>query len=265
MNNIIKYDLKGQYKKFSILYIISLIASFACTFYIKTINPIEQSYALGFEILIIIIIIFSTTVFCIKDFSSEIYDDRSYLTFTLPISGQEFLCAKLINYLIWITITILVCCLIIFLNVKLITINKQIFNSKFLFDILRNIDYVVILIDLINLVFITMFFILSIYFYMILSKSININRKFSKFMSVILLIVFANLIAYADGKIGEMVNKKLLISSYGIKIINVSLNTFNSTIKYAYINIGSTLFNIVLFVLMFVLGSYLLNKKIDIK
>lgn len=114
MRKYIKYEIKGSYK-----FILGIIAIVLICSTIIQLNIFKQikfdMLSLGKEItgfgafmlIISILVIFGAflTAFfhIIGSFRKELYEDRGYLTFTLPLTGNKILGAKLIVACIWFT------------------------------------------------------------------------------------------------------------------------------------------------------------------
>lgn len=98
MGRYMKYEIKGSYK-----FILGVIAIFLI---LNTISYIKISS--DYIRFIAYMILFGTSLaaflYIVGSFKNELYEDRGYLTFTLPLTGREILGSKLIVAMMWFAI-----------------------------------------------------------------------------------------------------------------------------------------------------------------
>ena len=105
MGKYMKYEIKGSYK--FILGILALVlilttALYSYEFRGQPINSMTSNPAfVEIAILIILGAAFAAFLYIVDSFRKELYDDRGYLTFTLPLSGNQILGSKLIVAIMW--------------------------------------------------------------------------------------------------------------------------------------------------------------------
>lgn len=98
MGNYMKYEIKGTYK--FILGILAIILIITTASYIYMANGGHLSVAVT-----TFIIAFGANLvsflYIVGSFRKELYEDRGYLTFTLPLTGNQIIGAKLIVAVLW--------------------------------------------------------------------------------------------------------------------------------------------------------------------
>lgn len=268
MGKLMKYDLKGGYKKFAILFIITILLDTIILLKLNSDNvPLNTMF--------IFLVAFASTlmvlIFCSSDFEKELYDERAYLTFTLPVKGTQIVASKVVVYLIWAIINSIIIGIFFIMYTKKITGIMGISNVAFS----DHVYWPVILINLVRAIFSMASFILLIHLCTILPRLANLNVKLGKFMSGVIFIAILVGIGYLGTKIAQAFPKEIYISSKGITdyaVIESSvmdnitgLNGIVLPLKVTVINIASSIYDIVLFIIFFAASSYLLEKKIDLK
>ena len=104
MRKYMKYELKGTYRFMLAIILVVLVATSGIQIY--TSNMLDQPSApggifmalMGFAVFGAFI---ASIFYLIGNFRKELYEDRGYLTFTLPLSGNQILGAKTIIALMW--------------------------------------------------------------------------------------------------------------------------------------------------------------------
>lgn len=283
MKKFMKYEIKGTYK-----FVLGIIAILIIASTIIQLNISKQlkldlgslgggSVITGFEIFMLItsiLVIFGAFLIAffhiIGSFRKELYEDRGYLTFTLPLTGNQILGAKLIIALLWFTslgISIVlynfVLAMIIF-GSNWMDIGKELFkmvNSGMLsIGIVSGLSSITTLI--------------LIYFSIALSRVSFKNKKIGGLWFVIFLILNA-VSSYTVLKISEAIpyflNLKTfkILHFYEIGILpNINNGIGNLMIlgnNYeAYINVIGNLAQLAIAVAAFLATGYLIEKKVDI-
>lgn len=283
MRKYMKYEIKGTYKFILGIIAIMMIASTTIQLNISkeikfASGPLGSTNEItGFQILLIItsiLVIFGAFLiaffYIIGSFKKELYEDRGYLTFTLPLTGNQILGSKLIVSLLWFTalgISIILYNLVfamILYGSDWIDIGKEIFemiNSGVLsLGIVSGLSSIMTLI--------------LIYFSIALSRVSFKNKKIGGLWFVIFLILNV-LSSYLVLQISELIpyflNLKTfkILHYYEIGILpNMNNGIGNIMIlgnNYeAYINIIGNLTQLTISVLAFLATGYLIEKKIDI-
>ena len=277
MFKYMKYELRGTYKFMLTIIFTVLGASTGLQLYaLNTMNKFNNinlssatvSPAPTLLVVILPLIIFGAFItalfYIIGSFRKELYEDRGYLTFSLPLTGKQILGAKLFIALIWSS---------------LLGLSSLIYNlvlawalhgSKFkeLFDYILDIGM--------NNAMITIFFasffsgvvtLLLIYFAITLSRVSVRNKKVGGLWFIIFLIL-NSLVSYATLKAADIIPYYFDLNAFKIIGENALSNSMNSSMVVnnngMIINIGSLLVSVVVAVGTFLGTSYLIEKKIDI-
>ena len=277
MFKYMKYELRGTYKFMLTIIFTVLGASTGLQLYaLNTMNKFNNinlssatvSPAPTLLVVILPLIIFGAFItalfYIIGSFRKELYEDRGYLTFSLPLTGKQILGAKLFIALIWSS---------------LLGLSSLIYNlvlawalhgSKFkeLFDYILDIGM--------NNAMITIFFasffsgvvtLLLIYFAITLSRVSVRNKKVGGLWFIIFLIL-NSLVSYATLKAADIIPYYFDLNAFKIIGENALSGSMNSSMVVnnngMIINIGSLLVSVVVAVGTFLGTSYLIEKKIDI-
>ena len=116
MKKYMKYEIKGSYKFILGIIAILIIASTIIQWNIKDVignldNPASfgtdmtafKGLMLGTSVLVIFGAFLVAAFHILGSFKKELYEDRGYLTFTLPLSGNQIVGSKLIVAMLWFT------------------------------------------------------------------------------------------------------------------------------------------------------------------
>ena len=106
MGRYIKYEIKGSYKFILGVLALVLILTTGIYAYVNTAKEGSEFGAvlIGLSTLVIVGTLLTTFLYIVGSFRKELYEDRGYLTFTLPLTGNQILGAKLIVAIIWFTL-----------------------------------------------------------------------------------------------------------------------------------------------------------------
>lgn len=283
MRKFMKYEIKGSYRFILGIIAIVLIASTIIQLTISQelkseMNMYSQSANMtgfkAFMLIISILVIFGAFLtaffFIVGSFRKELYEDRGYLTFTLPLSGHKILGGKLIVALMWY-IVLGISIVLYNLVLAMILYGGNWWKTiKSLFDLLNSsvVSFGIIagLSALVSLIL--------IYFSIALSKVSVRNKKIGGLWFVIFLIL-NGIISYLTIRISEVfpyflnLNNFRVVHYYDINAISSLGDTIGNlmligTNSNAYINIIGNLTQIVLSVVAFISTGYLIEKKIDL-
>jgi hypothetical protein len=296
MRKYMKYEIKGTYKFILGILLVVLIASTVIQLNVQSdisggTNGFE---GLGFKALLFItsiLVIFGAFLtaffYIIGSFRKELYDDRGYLTFTLPLTGNQILGSKLLVSLLWY-ITLGSGIVIYNMLLSLILFgNEWTYIIKTIFE---NINMSIISVGIMGIVS-TIVTLILIYFSIALSRVSIRNKKIGGiwFVVFIILNMFVTFITY---KVSGLFPYYLNLSNFSIDHI-YNINTFltqsvNSVDSFnaingmqilgngsdalmfmgsdfkPYINIFGNLFQIGVMVVGFLGTGYLIEKKIDL-
>jgi hypothetical protein len=277
-----KYEIKGTYKFIMMLVLAVLGAS----------TGLQLSALRGmkgnldnfptFLPLILGLVIFGAFVsaffYIVSSFRKELYEDRGYLTFSLPLIGKQVLGAKLCIALLWSAILGLSIVIYNLILGSLLFGTRWIEGFKMIFsyisaNIVLVIGFTAILSGISTL--------LLIYFAMTLSK-VSIRNKKIGGLWFILFLVLSGIISYITAKVSGVIPYYIDLNTFKIisktMIGNQITNGVNLNLLYdqsmsgmviqsggaLLLNIGAYVFSIVVALATFFGTSYLLDKKVEI-
>lgn len=290
MFKYMKYELRGTYKFISTLLIFVLGASTGLQ--LTGLKNIER-YSNGqispvpvFVIVILALTVFGSFVtaffYIISSFRKELYEDRGYLTFSLPLTGKQVLGSKLLTALIWGTVLLVSS---ILYNIILgIILFGDVFSEglKLVYDFSINSPGFTSFILAMILVSIVsgISTLLLMYFSITLSKVSISNKKLGGLWFIFFLVLnsitsYFTLIAsklvpyYLNVNTFSILNAKNIISDLGNPTAyfmspGSNLGMFVASANGMVVNIGSVLFTILIILGAFLSTSYLIEKKIDL-
>ncbi|MGO1469505.1 MAG: hypothetical protein ACTHW2_05725 [Tissierella sp.] len=285
MKKFMKYEIKGTYKFiFGILAIIILASSIIQFNIFNEIKSFEYNQVnesmnlLRFMFVLSIFIIFGAFItaffYIVGSFRKELYEDRGYLTFTLPLTGNQILGSKLLVAFMW------------YIVMGLVTVLYNILLGVILFKgelgvIFREV------IELINVGFIASIFtgfisviitLIVIYFSISLSK-VSIKNKKIGGMWFIIFLVLIGVTSYLSSKIGIALPYFLDMNTFKFITLEGILDTMNNSMMTqnimlagslpegifpGYINIASFITDILFGIAFFMGTGYLIEEKIDL-
>ncbi len=278
MGRYMKYEIKGSYK--FILGVLALVlilttALYSYEFRGQPINSMTSNSAfVGIAILIILGAAFAAFLYIVDSFRKELYDDRGYLTFTLPLSGNQILGSKLIVAIMWFIILGVTFVLFnMFMVFRFIDVD---INFK---ELISYVDFSGMLTAGIIMFLSGVVTLILIYFSMALSRVTFRNKKIGGLWFIVFLVLNA-LIGYAtvkiisafpyylDLKAFKVVNyNDILIGANSLNGFFISFNEGSMAITTGgttFINIASFVFMIIVGVVSFLSTGYLIENKIDL-
>lgn len=291
MRKYMKYEIKGSYKFILGIIAIVLICSTVIQLNISKqvkfdmMNVGNEITGFGAFMLVISILVifgaFLTAFFqIIGSFRKELYEDRGYLTFTLPLTGNKILGAKLIVAAIWFTV---LGAAIVLYNLLLSTV---LFGPQwsdiisFIKEPIKMIRQGIISVGMISGLSSIMTLIL-IYFSMALGRVSVRNKKVGGLWFVIF-IILNSLSGYFTFTVSKILpyflslDKFKIVHGYDLNFLSnlgsvASINNvamgqmivFGNNFD-AYINIFGVLSMIIISVGAFLTTGYLIEKKIDL-
>lgn len=213
----------------------------------------------------------ATIIYIVSSFRKELYEDRGYLTFTLPISGAQLLGSKLLVSLFWVTI---IGGGVFFYNIGLSSIlfNSEVINFSGFFDILRQIEGInnIVIFLLVSTTVGSLLSLLLIYFSITVSK-ISLKGKTIGSLWVVLFFVINYIYSFVYDKITEIFPVYLDIQNLEIigereVFIRNAMSPASAMLDMSgSVPIVSSTFTIVLIVAVFMLTGYLLDKKVELE
>lgn len=289
MKKFIKYEIKGTYKFILGILLIIILASSMIQYNIFNeiksfeYNQIDESMnLLRFMFVLSIFVIFGAFItaffYIVGSFRKELYEDRGYLTFTLPLSGNQVLGGKLLVALMWNTL----------LGISTVLYNIILAMILFKGDLKVIFEELLTVVDIglvttgITGVLSAILTLILIYFSISLSKVSIRNKKIGGMWFIIFLII-SGVTSYISSKIGGAVpyfldvNTFKLITLDGIREImnnsisssmmglNITLgNSMMNGLYPGYINIASFITEILLGVAFFMGTGYLIEERIEL-
>ena len=243
MHNIIKYEFKGQIKNIIGMFVILSFVNLVILYYSKVLTiqgSVALTFVTGFAAFIAVLIA------GIQTFTRDLYDDTGYLLYQTPTKGIYIVGGKIIFSVIQVIFLTLISFLFMLPYIlKADNLPYPTFSSIVYMGIVC--------------VFIYSFLLLSIYFSAAVSKLIAKSKKWGTLSGFLIFIIFWTLF----GKIGDFLGN----------IFNYSINFNIFILKNAYmsftapsisLNIAYMVFEIVVFVLLLMGVSYIIEQKIDL-
>lgn len=272
MLKYMKYEIKGSYKY--ILGILALVMILITGLYSYVSNVKEGSAAGNIFIALSIMILFGTALatflFIVGSFRKELYEDRGYLTFTLPLTGNQIVGSKLIVALLWFFILAIVIALY---NVLMaFSFSPFELNLLDLFtEITQNVSVLEIAYMLVTTVFSGVNMLILIYFSMALSKVTFRHKRIGALWFVIFLIL-SGILGYGQMMISELLPYYLDLETFSIEAMtddsynmNIENNGFSFGVNPSITtNLAGSLYIIILTVALFLGTGHLIEKKIDL-
>jgi len=280
-----KYEIKGSYKIILGIIAMVLIASTIIQVNISgqiKFNNLDSSNTIsGFGTFMLVVSIsvifgaFLTAFFqIIGSFRKELYEDRGYLTFTLPLTGNKILGAKLLVAIIWfLALGISIFAYNLLLGVLLYGSQWTNFINS-IREIIGNVNLEIFSIGIVSLLSAIVTLIL-IYFSMALSR-VNIRNKKIGGLWFIIFIILNSLVGYFTVKIVNVFPYFLSLDSFKI-LHSYELNFLPSLGNIAkhqiilfgnnfdvYINVFGILSMLIIGISAFLATGYLIEKKIDL-
>lgn len=279
MKKYMKYEIKGTYKfVLGILAIILLASTFIQFNILNEMNSVSTGdtgfgitkFLLNLSPFIIFGAFLTLFFYIIGSFRKELYEDRGYLTFTLPLSGNQILGSKIIVALLWF-MTIGACILLYNLLLSSILFNED------LKEIFKNISIIInsgMISVSITVLLSSIMTLILIYFSIAISKVSIKNKKVGNLWFIMFLII-VGLVNYFNFNMINALPYYINLTNFDIASVNeLSIMThINGNMNpgiiignnyNAYINMASFLFRVVVCIAAFLSTGYLIEKKIDL-
>ncbi|QGU93805.1 hypothetical protein GOM49_00480 [Clostridium bovifaecis] len=263
MGKLLKYEIKGNYKLFLGMFAITALLNILL---LTRIHVWNTGIIVALFSMVSVALFVVALVFVVNSFKNEMYEDRGYLTFTLPVSGNKILASKIIAAVIWfigagILTLIFARILVGYADPEVITQINMYVNTKAVFLLST-------LFSLINLIMI----LLMIYFSITVTRVALRKKKMSGFLGFLAFILLNIIIFYIDYKIVQLFPQAISLklgfldgtqTSVGLlKVDNQSMISINNA--SLDINIASVIYNIIVYIGLFLSTGYLIDNKIDI-
>jgi hypothetical protein len=274
-----KYELRGTMKFLMGAIILALGASTGIQLFIRrevgnnltggiTGEPNILAFFLVAFVFILIGSLIGGMVYLISSYRRELYEDRGYLTFSLPLSGGQLLGSKLLVALFWGTVMGIV---IILYNLVLaqMLIGYNLFED--IWSLARQIDNFGFLFtgSIITSLMESAITLLLVYFAITISRVSIKSRKIGS-LWFILFIVLTSFVTYIQEFIAKQLPMYLDLSRMDIigqkeaYIMGIE-SQFGGTLSIqGVVSIPGIIFQLLLIAGVFIATSYMLEKKIDI-
>ncbi|MCY6355897.1 hypothetical protein [Clostridium sp. ZS2-4] len=264
MGNLIKYELKGNYKLFLGLFIITILVNVLLYSRIGVWHPaaIYSLITLAVTVMFVMVLIFN-----IGSYSKEMHEDIGYLTFTLPVSGNKIIGAKTIVALIWFAAASILTGITFLLmakgNVEWGIIN--VINDQVNLPLMLTFIIIGVIVSTLQLLII-------IYFSITASRVAIRKKKIGKFLGFGLFIVLSTAVSYVQYLVvkfipysmnidftrgSQEVFDKSQIISYG------NYAVIQGTAQGIEMNIAACIYIILVIIGLFIGTGYLIDNKID--
>lgn len=277
MTKYIKYEIKGTYKV--ILGIIAVVLIISTVLY-NHMDKGKTSFMLG-SFMLMFGAVLVTFLYIVNSFKKELYEDRGYLTFTLPLTGKQIVGAKMIVALMWFILLGIIGTLYIFFMIMKMTKPGVVLGEVVMeFSSLNSIGFLrEILIIFISNFIIWIMTLTLVYFSMTLSRVTFRSRKIGG-MWFIIFLVLNIIVGYIGVKIVQVFPYYLDLTTF--KLVNQSIverylesssfeyMSFNGSSMImsgggkSFINIASTIYMTIIIIFAFLSTGYILENKVDL-
>ena len=276
MSKLIKYEIRGTFRY--ILGVLALVLALTTGIYIY-INNMEGGSAfgatfMGLSILVIFGTVLATFLYIVGSFRKELYDNRGYLTFTLPLTGNQIVGAKLIVALMWFAILGIV--IGIYNIIMLLAFSPMELNISEIFSMIRSIDipYKELTAFIITGVISGIATLVLIYLSMALGRVTFRNKRIGGLWFIIFLIL-STLITYSQVKVAQLMPYYIDLNTlktgtidmfnYGL---NINIDQFGMMVSgdmgNILLNIATFIYSILIIIFTFLGTGYLIENKIDL-
>lgn len=294
MFKYMKYEIKGTYKFILGILVTLLLAITGIQLFVKgLINHASNNFDslnspfleglnfFAFIQVLLVLVIFgaSITVFfyIISQFRKELYEDRGYLTFTLPLSGNQILGSKLLVAMLWYFV------LGVSVVVYSVSLAMILFGGGWITQLKRILEVFQggVTAVIISGVLSGIITLLLIYFSITLSKVSIKNKKIGGIWFILFLILnstfaFLNykvnnlLPLYFDLRRFRLITGNEVMTIYKMMPASINSTFMGSNIIFGlnpgdfFLSITGTGFMILAGILIFLGTSYIMERKIDI-
>ena len=281
MGRYIKYEIKGSYK--FILGVLALVLILTTGIYMYANNTDGGSAfggtLIGLSTLVIFGTLLTTFLYIVGSFRKELYEDRGYLTFTLPLTGHEILGGKLIVATMWfVLLGVVIIGYNIIMTMNLDIVKQSLDGIEMTVGILPDFFSKEMIISLILAALGGISTLILIYLAMALGRVTLRNKKIGGFWFIIFLVLSA-LVGYGQAKIIGAMPHYLDLNTFKMvsyeSFIN-GINNANTMIQFGdgalltsngsqyLLNIAGFIYLIGIMVINFLLTGYIIENKIDL-
>jgi hypothetical protein len=256
--NLIKYEFLGKYKAFGIVVIASLVLNIGLLFTVGSWNDI------GILMLSICIGVgagIANLIFSIGIFSEDIYEDKGYLTFTLPQNGYFILISKLIIAIIFYILT---------------TIIESVFVVHFIYNISQvreGLDTIGVKINVTSLGIENVIsgaigfclLLCMIYFAISITKLAVTKKRGGKFLAFIVFLIIGGLYIAGNWCLEKVLPQTFYINIFQSVSGTISNNaSLGNLVKGLPVNIAGMVYELVVLIVLFIATANIIEKKLDL-
>ncbi|WP_404660868.1 hypothetical protein [Haloimpatiens myeolchijeotgali] len=252
MGKLIKHEFKGNFKKYSIVFItMSLLNILILSLY----KPQKTALSVILMLLVDFAALLTVLIFTSNAFDKDLYEEKAYLIFTLPVKGWQMLGSKIITSIVYLAIVAMITGIFSYITINIFQVKIE---PPVSFFIIAAIKYM----------YIVMLLILIGYFCTTLSRTTNLKIKIEKFMCFIIGVIVIALVLFINSKLQQWFPKEIIIGYPKFAICpNLYISTKVTSVCQTSVNfnIASSIYSIVLFVIFFISTSWMLDNKLDVK
>lgn len=258
MGKFLKYELKGNCKLLSGLIAVAVLLY---TIVLLKINDSNTPIMIALFSTVTFGLFIMTLVFVVNSFKNELYEDRGYLTFTLPLSGRKILLAKLLGGIIWFIVAGIIVSIF-----SLLLMASSI--PGFLHELSQLNSYVnvkaVLMISVLFAIICVMVLLLLIYFSITITKVAVRKKKISGFLGLLVFIVLNFIILYIGYRVMNLFPQTVNIDLNFLLGAKAKYDLVSTDGQGFGINIALIIYDILVCIAIFLSTAYLMDNKIDI-
>jgi len=267
LGSLIKFEFKATYKIFFILYAVITAFSIVYRFYINLYNGVGYiskyitlaANDIYFIIFLLIYLFLMATVgiltifIIIRRFNNNLFGDVGYLMNTIPVEPWKNIASKVIVSLVWMVCGIFVCFVSVILLLTYNATFTELFKGfgEFVLDIIKGDNLFITICN-----FFLCFIIQQAANIMIIFCSISIGRLFNRHRKIIAFVAFLII-----NTITSTITLNIVFGDAGSFIysnVDSKIEVFNNIFSFGI------LYNIVIFVIMFVVTNYILKNRLNL-
>ncbi|MCI1575992.1 MAG: hypothetical protein LKH78_09795 [Weizmannia coagulans] len=276
MLKYVKYEIRGTYK--FILGILALVFILLTSMYAYSNKEGSLFHSAQIFMSIGVMLLFGAALiaflYIVGSFRKELYEDSGYLTFTLPLTGNQILGSKLIAALIWFIGLGIAVALINFLLMMIFSPFHIYHLSQLFFMISKVLSIKACIYMIFSMACSVVSVLLLIYFSMALGKVTFRHKKIGGLWFV-LFIILSSIFGYIDTEISQWIPYYLDLNTFHVgtpasyqDLLQMPYHGgglyFHAVSGYAATNIASSVYHLALMIALFLGTGYLIEKKIDL-
>ena len=276
MLKYVKYEIRGTYK--FILGILALVFILLTAMYAYANKEGSLFHSAQIFMSIGVMLLFGAALiaflYIVGSFRKELYEDSGYLTFTLPLTGNQILGSKLIAALIWFIGLGIAVALINFLLMMIFSPFHIYHLSQLFFMISKVLSIKACIYMIFSMACSVVSVLLLIYFSMALGKVTFRHKKIGGLWFV-LFIILSSVFGYIDTEISQWIPYYLNLSTFHVvtpasydDLLQMHYHIgglyLNAVSRYVATNIASSVYHLALMIALFLGTGYLIEKKIDL-